>query len=402
MRPIESSPAIGLEHLDSARSWRAVVAAFLSMFAVFGVAYSFGAFFTPMAAEFGTGRSATSLVFSVTAFSYFVLGAASGPAVDRFGPRPVLLAGAAAMGTGLLLTSRVHSIELGYVTYGLGVGIGVACGYVPMVAVVGGWFDRRRSAALGIAVAGIGVGTVVASPLAAMLIDHLGWRRTYVVFAAVSAGLLVVAAMVAERPPRSLGGDGRLALGETMRSRPFLSLYGSCFLLSLSLFQVFVYLPAFAKDRGAGKVAAAALVSVVAGASITGRVVLGTVADRVGRVRTYRACFLVMGVSYGIWLGAPSYAWLVVFAVVMGGAYGGFIALSPAVIAEVFGTRGLGGLIGFLYTGAGVGALAGPPLAGLLIDARGYWWTIGISMAVALLAWAALIPLRAPTLDRAG
>lgn len=362
------------------------------MSAVFGVAYSFGAFFDPMSDELGSGRSATSLVFSVTAFLYFLLGAVSGPAVDRFGPRPVLLTGAVVMGTGLLLTSRVQSVEVGYLTYGVGVGIGVACGYVPMVAVVGGWFERRRSTALGVAVAGIGVGTVVASPAAASLIDRFGWRTTYVVLAAVATAMLLVAAALAERPP--VAADmAPTALGHAIKTRPFLLLYGSVILLSFALFQVFVYLPAYAEDEGAGEVPAAALVAVVAGASIAGRLALGPVADRVGRTRTYRACFLVLGMSFGLWLVAPSYPWLVVFALTMGGAYGGFIALAPAVVAEIFGTTGLGALLGVLYTGAGVGALLGPPLAGAIIDGAGYPWAIGASMTVAMAAWTALLPL---------
>ena len=81
--------------LDSASGWVTVAAAFVSMAVVFGVAYSFGAFFAPMAAEFGTGSGATSLVFSITACCWFLLGSVSGRAVDRFGPRPVLLVGAA-------------------------------------------------------------------------------------------------------------------------------------------------------------------------------------------------------------------------------------------------------------------------------------------------------------------
>ena len=71
------------------------------------------------------------------------------------------------MAAGLLLTSRVDSLGVGYVTYGAGVGIAAACGYVPMVAMVGGWFVHHRAVAVGVAVAGIGVGTMVMSPLSA-------------------------------------------------------------------------------------------------------------------------------------------------------------------------------------------------------------------------------------------
>lgn len=383
--------------VDSARAWRSVAAGFLSMFVVFGVAYSFGAFFEPMAAEFGSGRGATSLVFSITAFLYFLLGAVSGPAVDRFGPRPVLLTGAIVMGAGLLLTATVQSIWLGYLTYGVGVGVGVACGYQPMLAVISGWFDHRRSAALGIAVAGIGLGTVVVAPVAARLIERFDWRSTYTVFGVAAFALLLLAAIGAERPPRSRTNQRPVRLRDSVRSREFLCLYASVLLLSLALFQVFVYLIDFARHLRVNPVAAATLVGVVGAASVAGRLGLGVIADRTGRLATYRNCFLAMALSYGIWLFASSYAWLLVFAIVFGTAYGGFIALSPAVVAEVFGLNGLGSLIGLLYTGAGLGTLVGPPIAGLVIDATGgYGWAIGASMAAALAAWAVLLPLRGP------
>lgn len=364
------------------------------MFVVFGVAYSFGAFFAPMAAEFGSGSGATSAVFSVTACTYFVLGSVSGRAVDRFGPRPVLLTGAVAMGLGLALTSRVDRLELGYLTYGLGVGIGVACGYVPMVAVVGGWFERRRGAALGVAVAGIGLGTLAAAPLAAALIDRHGWRTTYLLFAGASALLLGACALLSSPPPRP-PGDAPRPLREVVRTPAFASLYASTLLLSLALFVPFVFLPPFAVAQGAGPVAAATLVGVIGIASVAGRLLIGTLADHLGRVRSYQGCFAVMAGSYLLWLGASTYPALVVFAVVLGVGYGGFIALNPAVIAEQFGVHGLGALVGLIYTSAAVGALLGPPAAGLLIDTTDtYRWAIAASLLAATAAFAALLPLR--------
>ena len=89
--------------VDSGRGWVMVAAAFAAMFTAFGIAYSFGAFLAPMAAEFGSGRGATSVFFALTSLSYFGFGALSGVAVDRYGPRRVLLVGGIALGAG---TSR--------------------------------------------------------------------------------------------------------------------------------------------------------------------------------------------------------------------------------------------------------------------------------------------------------
>jgi MFS family permease len=391
------APARAPARVDSAEGWRNTGVAFVSMFVVFGVAYSFGAFFEPMAEEFGAGSGATSAVFSITAFCYFVLGSVSGRAVDRFGPRPVLLAGGAAMGIGLALTSQVQALGLGYVTYGLGVGIGVACGYVPMVAVVGTWFQRHRGAALGLAVAGIGVGTLTVAPLAAALIQRWGWRTTYLLFAAASALLLGACALLSSPPPPQ-PGEGAPRVAEVVRTRNFASLYGSTLFGSLALFVPFVFLPPFAAERGAGQVAAAALVGVIGVASVAGRLLIGLLADRFGRVRSYQACFAVMAVSYALWLVASSYPLLVLFAIVLGVGYGGFIALNPAVVAELFGTQGLGGLVGLLYTSAAVGSLLGPPAAGLLIDGTGtYTWAILACIVAATASFAALLPLRPGT-----
>ena len=80
---------------------------------------------------------------------------------------------------GLGLASVARSLIEVYAAYGLGVGLGIGCAYVPAVAAVQRWFIRRRGFASGLAVSGIGVGTLVAPPVAAFLIGLLGWRETY-------------------------------------------------------------------------------------------------------------------------------------------------------------------------------------------------------------------------------
>jgi MFS family permease len=370
-----------------------VAAAFVAMCAVYGVAYSFGAFFKPMAAEFGARRSATSAVFSITVLVWCFLGPLTGHLSDRFGPRIVVATGAIVMGTGLALTSTIDRLWLGYLTYGVGVGVGVACCYVPMVAVVGGWFIRRRNTALGIAVAGIGFGTVLGAPIAAALIAHLGWRATYLAFAAVTSAILLACAWIVERPPVHVA-PSRVRLSDALRSPAFGLLYASSVAVSIVIFVPFVYLPSFAHDHGASEFAGAALVGIIGGASVAGRMGLGSIADRADAVRLYQASFLVLALSFGIWLAANSYPIMVVFALVMGAGYGGYVALSPAVIAHLFGTNRMGTMLGALYTSGGFGAMLGPPMVGLIIDRTGsYRVAIAAAFAVALASFALLIPL---------
>ncbi|MGI9607796.1 MAG: MFS transporter [Acidimicrobiales bacterium] len=351
------------------------------MFAVFGVAYSFGAFFSSMADEFGASSGATALVFSITISLSFILGLWTGRWSDAKGPRPVVLTGAAFLFVGLLLTAATPSLWLGYITYGVGVGVAIACGYVPMVATVGGWFERRRAAALGISVAGIGLGTLIASPLAAALIDRTSWRRAYVIFAFGGAAVMVFAAFVAERGPAAVEAARPRSLATLWSSFEFRVLYLSVLFASFGVFVPFVFLASYAEGRGTDPVRAALLVGLIGGASVLGRLGLGVLADRGGSMRLYFVSFILMSVGHAIWLAAgSSYPILVVYAIWTGVGYGGFIALSPAVAAEVFGLDGLGGVIGTLYTAAGVGGFAGPPIAGWLIDR----WGDGAGILVAL------------------
>jgi MFS family permease len=356
--------------VDSARGWVMVAAGFTAMFTAFGIAYSFGAFLEPMSQEFGASAGTTSVFFALTSLTYFGLGALSGVAVDRYGPRRVLLVGGLALGAGLAATSQAGELWIGLITYGLGVGIGVACAYVPMVAVVGGWFERRRTVAVGIAVTGIGLGTLAVAPLAAALIGELGWRTTHLLFGAVGAAVLWVCAVVVAPPPVAAGTAAE-TLGEAVRSRDYRRLYLAMGLVAVALFVPFVHLPGSARDLGVDEVQAAALVGVIGAGSIAGRLVLGAVAARTGAMRAFRGCFLAMGASFGLWALGGSYGVLLAFALVLGIGYGGFVAIGPAVVAERFGTTRLGGLLGVLYTSVGIGSAVGAPAAGAAVDATG-------------------------------
>jgi MFS family permease len=174
-------------------------------------------------------------------------------------------------------------------------------------------------------------------------------------------------------------------------------LYASWVLATIALFVPFVFLPAYVAIHGGSQVAGAALLSLLGGVSILGRLGIGVFADRIGTARLFKASVLLMAASYFLWIIAPSYIWLVGFAVTLGLGYGLRIALMPAVLIELFGVQNLGAILGIFFTASGISAVVGPLLAGLIVDATGsYEWGIAFALAAGTLGFAAVALLRIP------
>src|SRR6202035_2931753 len=141
--------------------WLVVAAGFAVTFVGFGCVYSFTAFIDSLQRDFGASRGSVSLVFSLAAFLYFGLGSVSGPLADRFGSRRLALVGMILVGLSLAAASAAQSLMQIYAVYGIGMGIGVGCSYVPAMGATQRWFVRHRALASGLASSGIGAGTLL-------------------------------------------------------------------------------------------------------------------------------------------------------------------------------------------------------------------------------------------------
>lgn len=382
--------------VDSALAWRMAGVAFAVGFIVFGVVYSFGVFLEPLSADLGSSRTATSALYAISSSAFYFLGPATGWIGDRLGPRIITGIGAVSLAVGLAATAFAADIGTAYVTYGLGVGIGAACTYIPTFAIVGGWFDRWRTRALSIAAAGTGLGMLILPPLSAVLIERFGLKAAFVTLAIISGVVLSISAALVRPAPARPDMPASEPLGVTLRSRAFRLIYVSWVLGTMALFVPLVFLPAFAVGGGADPVAASWLISIIGGASVLGRLGIGYVRSSEGTVQLYKGSILAMAGSYLIWLLLPAFGWLVIFATVLGLAYGVRIALVAPVLIELFGTKQLGALLGSFFTATGIAGLAGPMLASFVVD---QWGSLSGGIVVALvlgaLGFAFALPLTA-------
>jgi MFS family permease len=113
------------------------------------------------------------------------------------------------------------------------------------------------------------------------------------------------------------------------------------------------------------------LVSLIGLGSLLGRFAIGPIADRLGRRGSLAAMYAGLGAMLLVWLAVQSFWMLAAFAVIFGACYGGYVALVPTLVMDRYGARSVSGIIGFLYTGAGLGTLLGPWLAGAAYDLLG-------------------------------
>jgi MFS family permease len=168
------------------------------------------------------------------------------------------------------------------------------------------------------------------------------------------------------------------------------------------VFVPFVHLGPYATDHGIAPSSAVLLVSALGLGSTIGRFLLGGLADRLGHDRSLIATYVVMALALVIWLVSSTFWPLAIFGFVFGAAYGGWVALLPAVVMDHFGGRNVSGIIGILYTSAGIGTLLGPSAAGFIFDAsHSYTLPILVSIGGNVIA-AALMLLVARGGDRHG
>lgn len=393
--------------------WYVVLGAFLISGINCGARYCFGIFVKPMSLEYGWSRSVISLGASLMTLSYGVGGIFSGYLLDRMAPRWIMIIGAVVSAAGLIITAFVQSPWQYYLIYGLLFGLGSAWfGVVVCSVSVGKWFLKKRGMAIGISSIGIGVGTMIMSPILAYIVRQ-NWQQGFIFLGLiVLVGVISLAQLFMRKTsPESCGlyPDGNLpASGCTFPPslRPSPSTYPEpaqglplqtifkdsrfwilavCYSLAvMAQMSVFVHQVAYAIDRNIDQIAAASSLGFIGVASILGRFFFGWFSDRIKDAKIASSIgFFLMVLGMIVLMKANNAALLFVYSFLFGFGYGSIAPMMPFLLADRFGIQVLGTTYGALtFFVAGIGGGAGPLLCGFIYDRCGSYnfaWQINVA-----------------------
>jgi len=396
--------------------WRIVGASFSILLITVGVAlYAPPIFLVPLQDQFGWSRAAIAGGASVGALMAGGLSPLVGVWIDRFGSRKIMTTGALVMGSAFCLLSAMQSL---WQLYAINViaAFGVSCvAWLPNQTLVSNWFDRKRGQAMGITLAGIGVGGFVMPPLASFLIEEFGWRVAYSVLGALVLLIVttVILAVVRSRPEdMGLLPDGEPVAAEAQPGAPMpgtledpgatgLSLpeslrTGALWILSLGhvfwtfgSMSIIAHLPAFLHDRGFELSEAAGYLSFAIGCSVIGRVSFGFLADRFTKSRILSWAFVLQALAVLCLFRIDRSGALPGFVVLFGLGLGGGAVLIPLLVGECFGLRAFGKVLGVVMISATVGGATGPVVTGYIFDVTGSY-NLAFTLHIVALTTAAL------------
>jgi sugar phosphate permease len=387
----------------SATRIHVVATTFFALFAIVGLSfYGLPFFYDKMVLELGWTRAQ---VTSGNAISKLIVGPLfgfiAGWMIDRFGPRPLMLAGILMAGTALIGLSTVSTLALFYLFYVFNA-LGYVCGGpLPCQVLISRWFDRERGRAMGIAYLGIGVGGLIVPLLAAWLITTYGWRP-----ALMTLGILqIVIALpltysVKNAPPGAVRADAVITIGPVLRSPAFylLAIGSMCSIGAvggtIQNLKLFLSL-----DLGYTQIRAGAISSLVLTASMVGRVLMGWLADRWPKKYVMLLIYAIVSVAIPLLFFADTPGIVVLFAIVFGIGLGGDYMIIPLMGAELFGVRVLGRLMGIILTVDGVAEAIAPWVVARMRDTTGSYQLGFLTLLVLSVTGAIAIALlpRPPT-----
>ena len=393
--------------------WKIVNSLFWINAILMGSVFIFGVFFKSLETEFNLSRATTSSIVSVYMVAMAGVAILGGWALDRYGPKRIILIMAFLTGLGLLLTSQVFAAWQFFITYSLLLALGSGATYVISMPLILRWFEEKRGLASGITMAGVGIGQVILAPLTTFFIVNFGWRVGFVALGLISWIIVIPLALVLKRSPTEMGllPDGHqpdsvlkdnigkaekpsdvFSTISVFKTSSFWFITILNFLMGVCVMMVSTHVVPHVIDIGFSAEQGATIISIIGIMGIAGNFLGGLTTDRMGAKRTVIISALGMAIVMA-WLTKSNSLWQVyAFAVVYGLANGGIVPSSGVLYGQAFKTTHIGKIMGMVYFSWAIGAAIGPFIGGTLFDLNGNY-VLAFSVAAIAMVIAAFMAI---------
>ena len=411
--------------------WLIVLGAILVQLCL-GAIYAWSVFRKPIEQCFNCSPSSASLPLSIVLLCFALGTIAGGRLQDRYGPKIVAIIGGILLGLGMILASfAAGSLTLLIVAYGVISGVGIGFAYSCPIAAGVKWFPDKRGLITGLAVAGFGAGSFFFAPLASGLISgssynlltanlfglpKIGVFGTFRVLGIAYLVIVFIGALFLRNPPAGYcpagwtppqakaGAPGCAPTdrnpGQMLGTWQFWVIWLLYFAGAGTGLMIIGQTSPIAQDVAKFPVQTATVaVGILAIFNALGRILWGRVSDALGRIRTLFIIYLINGLAVLGYFLIPTVPWFMWIGIALvGGTFGGYLAIYPAINADFFGTKNAGVNYGFLFMAYGIGGLLSNILAPKVKEVTGsYNLAFILAGALCLIACVAINFVKAPT-----
>jgi MFS family permease len=351
---------------------------------------------------FNWNRGGISAAYSLSAIVIGLLSLITGRLTDKFGPRLVIMSLGLLVGSGLLLMSTVSSVVHIYIIWTVIIGVGGSCSLAPILSTLPKWFTKHRGLALGIALAGFSLGGIIWPPVVQYWITNIGWQSAYIVSGVITLVIIIALSQLLRHSPQKIGlqpyGEEvstqplvgtpdqtipGMVFRQAFRTVPYwlISLLRFCLMFVVQLITIHIF--PHAVDIGFSETVAATILSTIAISSTVSRLLIGIIADTIGHRLTLFISAGILTLSLIILVFTMEELYLYISASLFGLAWGGTGLTASTVVAELFGSKSLGTILGSLEIPLTVGGAVGASITGIIFDATGSY-TISFLICIIL------------------
>lgn len=388
-----------MENKTSQNSWLIILGTVITQLGL-GTIYTWSLFNQPLADKFGWSLSKVSVTFSITSFALAFSTLLAGKIQDKIGIRKLISIAGIILGIGLLLSSRVNSLPMLYVTAGVIVGAADGIAYITSLSNCIKWFPEKKGLISGISVGAYGAGSLIFKYINSSLISYKGVSVAFSYWGVIAMILIITGAqLIKDAPGRTFASNdlnyNNFTVFEMLKTKQVYLLFIVFFTACMSG----LYLIGIVKDIGVQLVGltpavAANAVAMVAIFNTAGRIILGALSDRVGPLKVVLFTLTATAISVFI-LGTIHLNFGILFACVAGIAFcfGGNITVFPPIVGNFFGLNNQTKNYGVVYQGFGLGALSGTFIATLVGGFKPTFMVVGVLCILSLLI---VLTIKAP------